>query len=116
MKIQKRKVAKQGDMRKVDNNVECEIIFDSGMNSRNESIEDIEEELQVVYDSYRDTPKEVYEERFEAITSKLYEAQEVAVWEKVEENRETSIDAHDEAHEDRDEEAVSLSQDVPQEV
>ena len=45
MKIQKRKVAKQGDMRKVDNNVECKFIFDSGMNSWNESIEDIEEEL-----------------------------------------------------------------------
>ena len=49
-------------MRKVDNNVEYEIIFDSGMNSQNESIEDIEEELQGASDSYRDTPKDVYEE------------------------------------------------------
>ena len=103
-------------MRKTDNNVECEIILDSGMNSQMESIKDIEEELQVVYDSYRDTPKEVYEERFEVITSKLYEAQEVAVWERVEKNREASRNAHDEAHEDRDEEAVIPSQDVPQEV
>ena len=103
-------------MRRVDNNIECEIIFDSGMNSQNESIEDIEEELQVVYDSYRDTPKDVYEERFEAVASKLYEAQEVAVWERVEKNREASRNAHDEAHEDRDEEAVIPSHDVPQEV
>ena len=96
-------------MKKTDSNVECEIIFE-------ESIKDTEEELQVVYDSYRDTPKEVYEERFEAITSKLYEAQEVAVWERVEKNREASRNAHDEAHEDRDEEAVIPSHDVPQEV
>ena len=36
----------------------------------------------MIYNSYRDTPKEVYEESLEVITSKLYEAQEVTVWEE----------------------------------
>ena len=65
---------KQGDMREVGGNSECKIIYDSGINSRNESIEDIEEELQVIYDSYRDTLKDIYEKKIEAAASKIYEA------------------------------------------
>ena len=75
MKIQKMKVAKkQGDIRKIGGNSECKIIYDSGINSQKGNIEAIEEELEVIYDSYRDIPKEVYKERFEIAANKLYEA------------------------------------------
>ena len=94
MKTQKMKVAKQGDMRKLEDNLECKIICDSGINSRNESIEVIEEELQVIFDSFRDTPKEVYKEKLEIATNKLYEAQEVAVWESTIKGEASSRNKH----------------------
>ena len=51
--------------------MECKIIYDSGINSRKGDIEAREADLEVIYDGYRDVPKEVYEERFKITARKL---------------------------------------------
>ena len=117
MKIQKMKVAKkQGDIKKIWGNTECEIIYDSGINSRKGDIEAREAELEVIYDGYRDVPKEIYEERFKIDTRKLYKAQEVAIWGSYRRYDHASEDIHEEVHEDRDEEAVIPCYEVLEEI
>ena len=117
MKIQKMKVAKkQGDKKKIWGNTECKVITDSGINSKEGDIEAREAELEVIYDGYRDVPREIYEERFKTAARKLYKAQEVAIWGSYRRYDDASEDIHEEVHENRDKEAVTSHQEVLEEI
>ena len=111
------KVAKKlGDKKKIWGNTEYKDMTESVTSSKEGYKEAWEDESKEIYDRYRYVPKEIYEERLKVSTRKIYEAQEVAIWERYRRYEDASEDIHEQDHEDRDEEAVTSHQEVLEEI